>query len=464
MSFTTITDPELVGLGVTGLPDTPELSTEDMQAQFDEYPQFLKDKFKVHITEEEANTAASNIGATIPVELDNVTDEQIQPILNELATRVKNQKDWQDAADENFSPTELNTEAFHADATNVIVPTVDTLDISDKAASTAFVDAKMQAIGAGDMAKSVYDPYNRSVVETAYRVDNSYVNDIIASTASYPEPEAGDKVKEVIGKQTKYAEDLKKDMLSTVDYGTCTTAGHISKKEITLSNNDWVLRTGCIIGVLFSNTNTSQIPRFDVNNTGTKSVWYDNSSISNSNLGFAGTSGRPMFYMYNGTYWVFIGWSKDWKSNIDNLDALCARKLDLSDIDSGNVEYNWGDPIKTGTFFYRNSELVRAILDIPNGGAYDLNTNYEVVTAGGLNELNDEISALNSALANVDDKVTFYNVKNIGITSGDAVGGSTIYLQWGFSNGNMIQLSFTQGGGIAMMKYAGGSWTTLWTK
>ena len=47
MAFTTITNQEIVGLGVTGLPDTPGLSTEAMQAEFDEYPIFLKDKTEV---------------------------------------------------------------------------------------------------------------------------------------------------------------------------------------------------------------------------------------------------------------------------------------------------------------------------------------------------------------------------------------------------------------------------------
>lgn len=88
MAFTTITNQEIVGLGVTGLPDTPGLSTEAMQAEFDEYSIFLKDKFKTHIEEEEAETAAADIGATIPASLTNVTTKKIQPILNELASRA----------------------------------------------------------------------------------------------------------------------------------------------------------------------------------------------------------------------------------------------------------------------------------------------------------------------------------------------------------------------------------------
>lgn len=416
MSFTTITDPELEGLGVSGLPDTPELSTEDMQAQFDEYPQFLKDKFKVHITEEEANTAASNIGATIPEELDNVTDEQIQPILNELATRVKNQKDWQDEADENFSPTELNTEAFHADATTVTVPTVDTLDISDKAASTAFVDAKMQAIGAGDMAKSTYDPYNRGMVETAYKVESSYVNAITESTATYPVPEEGDKVKDIVGKQIKYAEDLKNDMLSTTDYGTCTTAASTAAKEITVSNDDWSLRTGSVICVLFSNTNTAQDPTFNVNNTGAKSVWYDTGVITDSNIGFAGTSGRPMLFMYNGTCWVFVGWSKDWKSNIDNLTATTAKKSDLTDISITGSTNNTGDTITSGTFFYLNGDLVKAKTSIANGATLTLNTNYEIPTAGALNALNSALNKVTEINTNTTVPYGKYTIDGVTYT------------------------------------------------
>ena len=145
MAFTTIQDSELVGMGVTGLPDTPELSTDAMQAQFDEYPQFLKDKFKTHITELEANTAASDIGMEIPSSLTNIETEKVQAIVDEIASRVQTQKEWQDAADLDFSPAQLNTNAFHADDTDVTVPTVDTSDSSTKAASTENVDNKIDA-------------------------------------------------------------------------------------------------------------------------------------------------------------------------------------------------------------------------------------------------------------------------------------------------------------------------------
>lgn len=86
MSFTNITDEELLGMGVTGLPDTPGLTTEAMQAQFDEYSVFLKDKFKGLIAELEATTAALSIGADVP---QNITaDGNIQSILEGLRQYV----------------------------------------------------------------------------------------------------------------------------------------------------------------------------------------------------------------------------------------------------------------------------------------------------------------------------------------------------------------------------------------
>lgn len=405
MAFTTIEDNELIDLGVTGLPDTPELSAEDMQAQFDEYPKFLKDKFKTHIAEEEAETAAANVGAKIPDELadmlENLTEEQIaalkkvQPILDELAKRSKDMKDWQDAADENFTPSEINTAVFHADNEVVIAPTVDTLDVSNKVATTEYVDNKMQAIGAGDMAKSTYDPNDRGMVETAYEVKDSKVSEIEDIEESLPELEAGDDVKTLFGKVKKYLSDLGVEISG---FGTCTTAAATAAKEITISG-EWELKNGSFVAVLFSNTNTAQNPTFNVNNTGAKSVWYDSAVITDSNISYAGTSGRPMLYMYDGTRYVFLGWSKDWKSSIDAINNdINGLRNNLTNISITGTTNDTGSTIAKGRFFYLNGELVRAKADIANGATLTLNTNYEVVTAGGLNKLDDDITSLRSSL------------------------------------------------------------------
>ena len=428
MAFTTITDNELINMGVTGLPDTPELSTEEMQAQFDEYPQFLKDKFKTHIEEEEANTAAANIGAEIPEELDNVSTEKIQPILNELATRVKNQKDWQDAADENFSPTELNTGAFHADATNVTVPTMLITDVSGNAASTEFVDNKMQAIGAGDMAKSTYDPNNRGMVETAYKVGDSYVESITESEASYPVPAANDKMKVIIGKIKKYLNDLKTTvathladgMMSKEDkiklddikensqpnyYGECTTASATAAKEVTISDvTDFELKKGVTIAVRFIYENTAQNPTLNVNNTGAKQICTKDGNVTDSNISIGGDAHRFMVYMYNGTSWMFLGDVIDNNVNqtsynlVQNKEVGNAVASALSKIAEIDLSSTATRPHASGKYliygsvsnpFFGKTKAAIAYGDEFNYGTGGNITNIDVST---------ELTALNSAL------------------------------------------------------------------
>ena len=64
-----------------------------------------------------------------------------------------------------------------------------------------------------------------------------------------------------------------------------------------------------------------------------------------------------------------------------------ADKTDLSNIiQTGTTSTQ---AISAGTYFYLNDVLVKAKVAIANGATFTLNTNYEVVTAGGLNELKD---------------------------------------------------------------------------
>ena len=69
-----------------------------------------------------------------------------------------------------------------------------------------------------------------------------------------------------------------------------------------------------------------------------------------------------------------------------------ARKVDLTSvIQTGTTS---SQAISAGTYFYLNNVLVRAKVDIANGATFTLNTNYEVVTAGALNELKDAINGV----------------------------------------------------------------------
>ena len=76
---------------------------------------------------------------------------------------------------------------------------------------------------------------------------------------------------------------------------------------------------------------------------------------------------------------------------------------DLTSIKAVGSTNATGSTITKGTYFYLNGKLCLAKSDIANGATFTLNTNYEVVTAGGLN-------SLNSAIANKADKTAFDNL------------------------------------------------------
>lgn len=111
MAFTRIKDEDLDGRGVIGLPDIPGLSTEEMQRRFDEIAlEVLRPAVDRLMDELEAAAGAGGIGAVTPEGLPEGTAATVQGVLDAL---------------------------------------------------NAAIDAKVQALGAGDMAQSVYDPLGK---------------------------------------------------------------------------------------------------------------------------------------------------------------------------------------------------------------------------------------------------------------------------------------------------------------
>lgn len=108
------------------------------------------------------------------------------------------------------------------------------------------------------------------------------------------------------------ADDKTKLDNTNVAYGTCSTEAATAAKVVTLSGNTkWVLKTGSRIVVKFSATNTAQNPTLNVNSTGAKSIVYNTSVITTGSLSYAGYASRYIEYMYDGTNYVFMGWSTD---------------------------------------------------------------------------------------------------------------------------------------------------------
>lgn len=71
-------------------------------------------------------------------------------------------------------------------------------------------------------------------------------------------------------------------------------------------------------------------------------------------------------------------------------DADVAHQTDLTNIRQTGTTSS--QAISAGKYFYLNNVLVKAKVDIANGAIFTLNTNYEDVTAGALNELNDRFN------------------------------------------------------------------------
>lgn len=107
-----------------------------------------------------------------------------------------------------------------------------------------------------------------------------------------------------------------------VYYGTCTTAANTYKKVATVetfpldSNNKPLV--GTVVAIKYSNSNSykteGQTYQLNVNSTGDYPMYYNNAALTTStsaNTLVAGYKNRHIFYMFNGTQWVWLTSSYD---------------------------------------------------------------------------------------------------------------------------------------------------------
>lgn len=100
-------------------------------------------------------------------------------------------------------------------------------------------------------------------------------------------------------------------------YGTCDTSSYTQTKAVTLSDSTgWSLTPGVVVSVKFSTTNTynstsSSPGQLNVNNSGTKNIYYGNGYPTGSNPMIFGRAHCINQYVYDGTYWVWCGTSAD---------------------------------------------------------------------------------------------------------------------------------------------------------
>ena len=208
MAFTKITENDTINKGVMGLPDTPNLSTSEMQAKFEELSNdVIIPKFNNLVDELEAKSAAGNIGATIPSGI-NAESENVQAVLNGIAekahTHEKSDAELTDAVTkahehsnksviDKFTENESGVPLYNGgkmtgDAFKKVkvgdkyITAKDYDTIEFIAGDNVVIDAdtekktlKISAIGGsggggGDMYKAVYDKDNDGMVDNAKTV------------------------------------------------------------------------------------------------------------------------------------------------------------------------------------------------------------------------------------------------------------------------------------------------------
>ena len=175
-----------------------------------------------------------------------------------------------------------------------------------------------------------------------------------------------------------YVDVLKTKLDATnIAYGTCSTAAATAAKEITISGNtNWTLAPGSRITIKFSYTNTASNPTFNVNGTGAKSIWYNTGVLTTSSLNMAGYADRPMDFVYDGTNYIFTGWSVDSNTTYTNASlgngygtcstaaATTAKVVTLSGYalsTGGQVSVKFTNAVPAGATMNINSKGAKAI-------------------------------------------------------------------------------------------------------
>ncbi len=161
---------------------------------------------------------------------------------------------------------------------------------------------------------------------------------------------------------------------STIYVGTCTTAAATMPKVCTVeqfptdSHNKPII--GTVIAVKFTNTNTLGINRgLDVNSTGSAPVFYNTGvSATNNHYGYAN---RYIQYMWDGTNWVWLGWSYDNTATYTNFALGQGYIVQSNSSASANITASSRDyTLTTGGIV-----VIKFNYDVPAGATLNINGN-----------------------------------------------------------------------------------------
>ena len=127
-------------------------------------------------------------------------------------------------------------------------------------------------------------------------------------------------------------------------YGTCSSSADASAKTISVSvAQNFELKIGVIVSVLFSNANTASNVTLEVNNTGAKSIYYNNAVYTGSSTTVCGNANNVCTYMYDGTYWVWLSHGADSNTTYSTMSSS-----ELTTGTATNARSVRADYLKTG--------------------------------------------------------------------------------------------------------------------
>jgi hypothetical protein len=131
MAFSTITPEQQAAIGVTGLPDTPELDTSAMQQKFDEKGDAAIDWIRTFVAELEADTAALDIGCSVPTGIQS-SAAKLQSVINVIASLAKDASDKSHAHANKATLDAISSEVKSGyDALVSVLGTINALDTSE---------------------------------------------------------------------------------------------------------------------------------------------------------------------------------------------------------------------------------------------------------------------------------------------------------------------------------------------
>lgn len=173
MSFRKIEQTDLKGKGVTGLPDTPRLSTDAMQKKFDELAKdVIIPIYNEMIAQLEKDTAAADIGAKATEHFEEPTGK-LQALLDVLAAVIYENQQARHTHENKLTLDEITENVKEGyDRLVTLLKGINSIDkvvtgSEDRIPTSKAIAEFVEELGGGDMVRAIYDTNRNGIVDDA---------------------------------------------------------------------------------------------------------------------------------------------------------------------------------------------------------------------------------------------------------------------------------------------------------